>query len=242
MNEPHNDLVDGVTIHDVDLRLGQHLPRHGARRLPRRLHPDGGRRGHHDPEQHLPRLPDEQHPGRAVQWRTRVELADREQRLRIDGVLQLDRADAGLDRWRLLYLRRPLQRAGGRPSTTVYCTGGRLQSYANIFMSNVSSCPSQHDRGVQRLRRRATRRPVRGRATRNAARRSSRERRRRRTSISCRTDTCARGAGDPTRYPATDMDGQSRPQGSIDAGPDEIARGRNESRGRRAGPAYVPEP
>jgi hypothetical protein len=35
-------------------------------------------------------------------------------------------------------------------------------------------------------------------------------------------DLCARGAGDPTRYPATDMDGQSRPQGTVDAGPDEL--------------------
>jgi chitodextrinase len=38
------------------------------------------------------------------------------------------------------------------------------------------------------------------------------------------TDTCAKAAGDASRYPTTDLDGQSRPQGSTtpDAGPDEI--------------------
>jgi hypothetical protein len=38
------------------------------------------------------------------------------------------------------------------------------------------------------------------------------------------SDTCVRGAGDPSRYPATDIDGQSRPQGATapDAGPDEV--------------------
>jgi hypothetical protein len=38
------------------------------------------------------------------------------------------------------------------------------------------------------------------------------------------TDTCAKAAGDATRYPTTDIDGQSRPQGSTtpDAGADEV--------------------
>jgi hypothetical protein len=35
-------------------------------------------------------------------------------------------------------------------------------------------------------------------------------------------DTCARGAGDPSSYPPTDLDGQSRPLGGTpDAGADE---------------------
>ncbi len=39
------------------------------------------------------------------------------------------------------------------------------------------------------------------------------------------TDTCAKGAADQTsgNYPATDVDGQARPQGTaVDAGADEI--------------------
>ena len=37
-------------------------------------------------------------------------------------------------------------------------------------------------------------------------------------------DTCAKGAASQTAgtYPATDFDGQARPQGSVDAGVDEI--------------------
>ena len=38
------------------------------------------------------------------------------------------------------------------------------------------------------------------------------------------TDTCAKSAGDASRYPTNDIDGQSRPQGSTtpDAGADEV--------------------
>jgi hypothetical protein len=35
-------------------------------------------------------------------------------------------------------------------------------------------------------------------------------------------DTCARGAGDPARYPVLDIDGQRRPLGAVDAGADEV--------------------
>jgi hypothetical protein len=35
-------------------------------------------------------------------------------------------------------------------------------------------------------------------------------------------DTCARGRGNPTSHPQTDAEGQPRPQGTIDAGADEI--------------------
>jgi hypothetical protein len=35
-------------------------------------------------------------------------------------------------------------------------------------------------------------------------------------------DTCARGRGNPTSHPTTDAEGQTRPQGTIDAGADEI--------------------
>jgi hypothetical protein len=39
------------------------------------------------------------------------------------------------------------------------------------------------------------------------------------------TDTCARGAASQTAgaYPSTDMDGQARPQGAVDAGADEVS-------------------
>ncbi len=36
------------------------------------------------------------------------------------------------------------------------------------------------------------------------------------------SDTCARGRGNPTSHPTTDAEGQGRPQGTVDAGADEI--------------------
>jgi len=36
------------------------------------------------------------------------------------------------------------------------------------------------------------------------------------------TDTCARGAGNPANYPATDYEGDPRPQGAVDCGADEL--------------------
>jgi hypothetical protein len=38
------------------------------------------------------------------------------------------------------------------------------------------------------------------------------------------SDTCAKGRGNPSSYPATDIDGEARPQGGSvpDAGADEV--------------------
>jgi hypothetical protein len=103
------------------------------------------------------------------------------------------------------------------PVNDVYCTTSKLQSYSNIFISNVSSCPGHTAEGYNVY--------VGG----NTATCAGTGNRKCNPAFVSRidfhlqsSDTCARGAGDPTRYPSTDLDGQARPQGAPDAGPDEI--------------------
>jgi hypothetical protein len=103
------------------------------------------------------------------------------------------------------------------PVNDLNCTASKLQSYSNIFPSNVSSCAGHTTEAYNVY--------VAG----NTATCAGTGNKKCNPAFVSRTDfhllpsdTCARGAGDPSRFPSTDMDDQARPQGAPDAGPDEI--------------------
>jgi hypothetical protein len=108
------------------------------------------------------------------------------------------------------------------PVNDVNCGGGALQLYGNVFTRNVSSCAgdSAESYNVYPARNSATcvgpgnRKCSPALAGAGGAVPAFRL---------LPTDRCARGAGDPKRYPAVDIAQHKRPQGTLpDAGPYEL--------------------
>jgi hypothetical protein len=108
-----------------------------------------------------------------------------------------------------------------RPANDVYCTAGDLVSYGNIYTSKVSSCAdhTSESYNVYVAGNSATCRGA-GNKKCNPAFRNPRGAPPDFHLLP--SDRCARGAGDPSRHPATDLDGRPRPQSAVDAGPYEI--------------------
>jgi hypothetical protein len=109
-----------------------------------------------------------------------------------------------------------------KPPNDVYCDGGPLQLYGNIFTANVSSCNRNSDEAynVYPARNTAT---CRGKGNRKCNPAFVAPSADPPNYALLPTDRCARGAGDPTRYPQVDRTGRKRPQGTLpDAGPYEV--------------------
>lgn len=109
-----------------------------------------------------------------------------------------------------------------KPPNDVYCGGGDLLLYGNIFTANVSSCNANSDEAynIYPTRNTAT---CRGTGNRKCNPTFIGQVAPRPDYALSATDRCARGAGDPTRYPRVDRAGRKRPQGTLpDAGPYEV--------------------
>lgn len=109
-----------------------------------------------------------------------------------------------------------------QPVNDVYCDGAPLQMYANIFTSNVSSCDQHVDESYDVYVAGNTAR-CRGVGNRRCRPRFVAPDAKPPDYRLLPSDRCARGAGDPKRFPRRDIAGHRRPQGARpDAGAYEI--------------------
>jgi hypothetical protein len=109
-----------------------------------------------------------------------------------------------------------------RPVNDVYCDGAPLQMYANIFTANVSSCDRNVAESYDVYVAGNTAR-CRGVGNRRCRPRFVAPDARPPNYRLLPSDRCARGAGDPQRFPPRDIAGHRRPQGARpDAGAYEI--------------------
>ena len=109
-----------------------------------------------------------------------------------------------------------------QPVNDVYCDGAPLQMYANIFTSNVSAC-DQHVVESYDVYVRGNTARCRGPGNRRCDPRFVAPRATPPDYRLLASDRCARGAGDPKRFPLRDITGRRRPQGiRPDAGAYEI--------------------
>ncbi len=108
-----------------------------------------------------------------------------------------------------------------QPVNDFNCGSSELQSYGNIFTDNISSCPA-HTAEAYDIYPAGNSATCRGTGNKKCNPAFVNGKGAPPDYHLTAADTCARGAGDPSRYPSTDFDGQSRPQGTVDAGPDEV--------------------